>query len=99
MALHYPPLTRNVGCFVTIAATLAVCALLGVSGGPRVLASYVGPVGGADATEVASSAGQMTAQALAPSDRLRTASPLPGAGPVAPETFASSCWPGRGGSC
>ena len=69
MALHYPPLTRNVGCFVTIAATLAVCALLGVTGGPRVLASYVGPVGGADATKVASSAGQMTDQAVAPSDR------------------------------
>ena len=71
MALHYPPLTRNVGCFVTIAATLAVCAFLGVTGGPRVLASYVGPVGGADATEVSSSACQMTAQVVAPSDGSR----------------------------
>lgn len=45
MALHYPPLTRNVGCFVTIAATLAVCAFLGVTGlaaGPTYFADIVG---------------------------------------------------------
>ena len=45
MALHYPPLTRNVGCFTAIAATLAVCAVLGVTGaaaGPTCFSDIVG---------------------------------------------------------
>jgi len=31
MDLHYPPFTRNVGCFAYVAGILMVCALLGVA--------------------------------------------------------------------